>query len=365
MGDACDTDDDGDGVEEPIIGTDNCPLIANADQIDTDTDGIGNACDTDDDADNIPDGTDNCPLVSNTDQTDTDGNNIGDACSDDDDADGITDSDDNCPLTSNAEQTDSDTDGTGDACSDDVDGDSIPDGTDNCPLIRNGDQIDTDADGIGDLCDEDDDNDGVLDIEEVRGDCRVKTDCDDDNESDLTDPFPLAVTSVAIAPNSSITTIPASRLSTCSLILSQAYLSSYTGPDAIYSIGTQAHFSLSGCDTGSPETVTVEVDFGIALPPEGLVCKVDDTSEPLDMSNARIRGNSAIYQLTDNGPFDTNPTLGVIDDPVTIIVLEDNPPTAEPVIPVPINPVWLMIQGVFLSLLAFRALKSAEYKTLE
>ena len=43
-------------------GTDNCPLIANADQLDTDSDGTGDACDTDDDGDGDNDGSDNCPL---------------------------------------------------------------------------------------------------------------------------------------------------------------------------------------------------------------------------------------------------------------------------------------------------------------
>ena len=40
-GDACDADDDGDGVDD---GVDNCPLDANASQLDTDLDGAGDAC---------------------------------------------------------------------------------------------------------------------------------------------------------------------------------------------------------------------------------------------------------------------------------------------------------------------------------
>ncbi|MFW5840237.1 MAG: thrombospondin type 3 repeat-containing protein, partial [Planctomycetota bacterium] len=47
-GDACDGDDDDDGVDDD---SDNCPLVANADQLDTDADGVGDACDEDDDND--------------------------------------------------------------------------------------------------------------------------------------------------------------------------------------------------------------------------------------------------------------------------------------------------------------------------
>ena len=45
-------DTDGDGV---LDDTDNCVLVRNADQLDTDHDGQGNACDTDDDGDGMPD----------------------------------------------------------------------------------------------------------------------------------------------------------------------------------------------------------------------------------------------------------------------------------------------------------------------
>ena len=45
-------DSDGDGAGNCA---DNCPLVANPDQIDTDNDGQGDACDSDDDGDGVPD----------------------------------------------------------------------------------------------------------------------------------------------------------------------------------------------------------------------------------------------------------------------------------------------------------------------
>ena len=53
-------------------------------------DGIGDACD-------------NCPVVANKDQKDSDKDMIGDVC-------------DNCPFVANTDQKDSDKDGVGDAC---------------------------------------------------------------------------------------------------------------------------------------------------------------------------------------------------------------------------------------------------------
>jgi Thrombospondin type 3 repeat len=118
------TDTDGDGICGAV--TDNCPNTANADQADADGDGVGDACDgcptddqktsagvcgcgyddaTDIDADGICGAvTDNCPAVSNADQADSDGDGVGDAC-------------DNCPRVANADQIDSDSNGDGDVCS--------------------------------------------------------------------------------------------------------------------------------------------------------------------------------------------------------------------------------------------------------
>ena len=149
MGDACDSDDDGDGDAD---GADNCPLVANADQLDTDGDGIGNVCDSDDDGDGDADGADNCPLVANADQLDTDGDGQGNACDNDDDNDGVADPSDNCPLIRNPDQLDTDSDGIGNSCDPDDDGDGVPDTTDNCPLVPNADQADADSDGVGDAC---------------------------------------------------------------------------------------------------------------------------------------------------------------------------------------------------------------------
>lgn len=74
-------DTDGDGVDD---SSDNCPLVANADQADSDEDGIGNVCDTtangDVDGDGVDNLIDNCPVVANASQIDSDGDGAGDAC---------------------------------------------------------------------------------------------------------------------------------------------------------------------------------------------------------------------------------------------------------------------------------------------
>ena len=106
-------DQDGDGVAHDI---DNCPAVANPDQVNTDQGSAGDACDNDDDDDGVPDNNDNCRVDVNEDQADRDGDGTGDACDSDDDNDGVSDGDDNCRVDVNEDQADHDGDGTGNAC---------------------------------------------------------------------------------------------------------------------------------------------------------------------------------------------------------------------------------------------------------
>ena len=76
------------------------------------------------DGDTIADANDNCPNIANTDQIDTDDDSMGDAC-DDSDEDGTFDDIDTCRDVPNKLQTDTDRDGMGDVCDVDDDGDGL------------------------------------------------------------------------------------------------------------------------------------------------------------------------------------------------------------------------------------------------
>lgn len=103
----------------------------------------------DDDVDTIADKFDNCPLIENKDQLNTDGDTHGDVCDLDDDNDGVLDIDDRFPLDPD-ESIDTDNDGTGNNADTDDDNDGLSDVIEkdigSNPLLA-----DTDNDGYSDL----------------------------------------------------------------------------------------------------------------------------------------------------------------------------------------------------------------------
>lgn len=96
------TDTDGDGCSDAV------EFGKHTDPENPDTDGDG-----------LPDCIDNCPIVFNPEQIDSEGNGIGDRCRGDYDGDGVADPFDNCLANPNPRQADADSDGLGDVCDSD------------------------------------------------------------------------------------------------------------------------------------------------------------------------------------------------------------------------------------------------------
>jgi hypothetical protein len=131
---------------------DNCPLVENPDQNDSDSDGAGDLCD-------------NCSAIANPTQLDTDSDSLGDVCDDDDDNDGLSDIVEQ-DIGTNPLLSDTDGDGLSDYLEvnfdnnpaytpgtdlnpllDDTDGDGHFDASDPIPLTFNFDDGDVATDG--------------------------------------------------------------------------------------------------------------------------------------------------------------------------------------------------------------------------
>ncbi len=162
-------DEDGDGIGE----SDNCPGVNNPDQLDYDLDGQGDACDSDDDGDGVDDALDECPMSDLEWESNSFNNHDSDGCEDntediDDDADGIIDELDECPRGVLGSGSDPDEDGCKDIEDLDDDNDGVGDGSDLCNpgaiSWPSGTITDHDGDGCKDTDEDfDDDNDGVYD----------------------------------------------------------------------------------------------------------------------------------------------------------------------------------------------------------
>ncbi|MDP6870194.1 MAG: thrombospondin type 3 repeat-containing protein [Candidatus Poseidoniaceae archaeon] len=206
-------DYDSDGF---IDGSDNCPKVANPNQIDTDNDLWGDACDPDDDGDGVGDEWDDCSPGETGWYADSITDFDSDGCKDssedfDDDEDGILDDYDECQKGSIGWISTIENDEDQNGCEDvDSDGDGWVDQLDVCPDISDN-QADLDNDGIGDACENDTDGDGIEDeidscmldnfvwisdhsIDYDQDGCRDEDrDTDDDNDGvlDFSDSCPL------------------------------------------------------------------------------------------------------------------------------------------------------------------------------
>ena len=204
-------DQDKDHVRDSL---DNCIGIPNENQTDYDLDGLGDLCDDDGDGDGVDTDYDSCEFGltgwTSSQVTDHDGDGCNDESEDDDDDnDGLDDYRDDCKKSPLGYTINSETDYDNDGCIDenedlDDDSDNVPDVEDDCPKSQIGFNSnllsDNDQDGCEDSSEDlDDDNDGVDDADDwcektygtsTQGRHKGCVDTDSDSWADTEDDFP-------------------------------------------------------------------------------------------------------------------------------------------------------------------------------
>ena len=106
-------------LQGPVL-VDRIDVFRAQEMLDQDHEFLKENAEKDWDGDSLVNAFDNCPTVANADQIDSNDDEKGDACGDYD-SDGVMNALDNCPTTINSLQQDEDADGIGDACDPDHD----------------------------------------------------------------------------------------------------------------------------------------------------------------------------------------------------------------------------------------------------
>ena len=185
---------------------------------------------------------------------------------------------------------------------------------------------------------------GSLSINEV-------DDADGDGLDDDSDPFPYSVTMMQSG-TLTLRTEPPTRLSACSLqSVSTSDVATSMPGVAENGSGVAISFRLSGCDQSNPEDVRVAIDLGEAPSLGSVAYKIDSNGDWSRILGAEIVGTVVTYSVADNGPLDTDPNPGVIDDPITVAV-----PT-ETAVPVPALAVFFWPLVILVGLLGIRYAK--------
>jgi titin len=177
-------------------------------------------------------------------------------------------------------------------------------------------------------------------------------DSDGDGVNDDNDAFPFAdteETSGAVR----LATTPPNANSSCSLdSLSIDTAATEFAGVAVNGSGVGISFSLSGCDTGSLETLTISIDLGTAPAAGSVAMKIESEGNWSQIDGATIEGSVVTYTITDNGPLDQDSDPGTMADPVTVAV-----PYSAPALPVPaLPPLLLGLLSLLLGLFGYRRL---------